>query len=733
MSAAEESFLRARPASEYSPCAQCGKRVDRLRAPSVSAFDEGMRFFCSKTCAAEYVETRPRSSTLPRQTRPSSVPEQVREATLPRIELGETVDDDASPGLVMEPLPLAGMTLPIVAFLLATLGDSLITAIGSATATCLAGAMALAVGKHIRAELGSVAWLASPFGAMLAALAGLAQEIERGNASWALAGAAIASFAVLFRFWLDSRTRLPVQQLLGHLRSHLPARARIPDPKGEDGRYLEVPASQVGAGQEVLVVEGEALAADGVIIGGEARVLLHIGATQVHTRKQGDPLLAGARVVSGAIRVLATRVGEERAALRVAGFGEFRPDGARIVKLATQATRWGGVAALGASLGGLALTGAPGVAGALASAGAVLLAAPLLAGRRTTEGPLVAAAAAAAARGVAFRDGKGLEDAGRVTTCAFCMSGTVTEGLPAVIDVKHARDPKEMHRVLELAGGAERMLDSAGPIGEAIISYAKDREIKLERMRRATYQAGRGVSAITMERTPVLVGNRQLLLEAGVSIAAAEELAGQAERRGESTIFVSHDDRLEGFLVLRDAVRAGARAAVQRLFDQDIEVVLLSGDHRTSVVSLAKQLDVAHVKAELGPVERGHEVARLSAAGTRVACVGAPSIDPDALVAARVPVALRAAGDSEVSHAIALSGDDVRDAASALWMARAARTEAVRGVFVAIGLGAALMTGAAFGWIPPAGAALATLALDAFALPAGSRLLERIQRRVPSQ
>ena len=98
-----------------------------------------------------------------------------------------------------------------------------------------------------------------------------------------------------------------------------------------------------------------------------------------------------------------------------------------------------------------------------------------------------------------------------------------------------------------------------------------------------------------------------------------------------------------------------------------------------------------------------------------------------------MPIILGAAGSPEGERGVALATDDVRDAAAALWMARAARSEALRGVGLAVGLGAIVVTGAALGWIVPAAAALFAVAVDAFALPAGARLLRRIELRVPAR
>src|SRR5690606_18098970 len=163
-------------------------------------------------------------------------------------------------------------------------------------------------------------------------------------------------------------------------------------------------------------------------------------------------------------------------------------------------------------------------------------------------------------------------------------------------------------------------------------------------VRRATFSPGRGVTAVAPSGQPLVIGNRGLLLEAGVSVAVADADAARAEERGHTVVFVGLDGRVRALISLRDEDRVGARAAVQRLIDLGIEVVLVSGDHRGTVEALARHLDITHVKAELLPDEQGAEIRRLRETGGVVAVVGRPGHDDAALGAADVPVVLGAAG-----------------------------------------------------------------------------------------
>jgi P-type E1-E2 ATPase len=165
--------------------------------------------------------------------------------------------------------------------------------------------------------------------------------------------------------------------------------------------------------------------------------------------------------------------------------------------------------------------------------------------------------------------------------------------------------------------------------------------------------------------------------------------------------------------------------------DLGVEVVLLSGDHRATVESLARHLDVDNVRAELTPKERGEEVRRLVDAGGLVCVVGRLGHDDAALNEAHVPVALGAAGAPGGEKGIAVATTDMRDAAAALFIARAARTWRTRALFLSGALGALLVGGAVVGLLTPWLAAVLAAAVDVFALPSGARLLRRIDLRLP--
>jgi P-type E1-E2 ATPase len=510
---------------------------------------------------------------------------------------------------------------------------------------------------------------------------------------------------------------------------HVPV-ASASDPLAMSMQLTE--ASAIRSGEEVLAMRGETLAIDGVVQAGDAKVLAYPTATAPLRRKVGDAILAGATVLDGALRVLATRVGDERSMVRLTRFGSHKErDPALLSRVSQLVERFGGFGTLGLSATALLLAKTGGPAVPLAAASAVLLSAPLLSLRRAAEAPLRAAAAAAGARGIVFQSASALDATGRATVVAMSPYGVLTEAQPVVVEL-HVLDDSDRDQLIAMAAAAERAAPGHA-IANAIEHFARERRLPALEVRRPVHHPGKGVTAISPQGQPLVVGSRRLLLEEGISVAVADAEAARAEAAERAPLFIAIDGRVRAILTLQYELRVGARAAVQRMVDLGLEVVLLTGEQRGAVQVFARGLDIEHVKSELLPEDRGLEVGKLREAGGTVAALGRPGEDDAALGAADAGIVLTAAGGSATERAVALVSDDVRDAAAALWIAQAARDSAWRAVGVAAVAFALVVAAASAGLIVPGIAALLTAAVDTYCLPAGARLLRRIALRLPAR
>jgi cation transport ATPase len=462
----------------------------------------------------------------------------------------------------------------------------------------------------------------------------------------------------------------------------------------------EIDAALVKPGECALAEAGEVLGIDGTVVAGEAQMVPWLGAAIETTKREGDAVVAGARVASGALKLTVTWAGAERAWARLALSPSLRVDvTAPIARTARALVERG--APIAAAVAGAAAyaNGAPAAEiAATACAAALACAGPRLAalvGLAHAEGHVQALT-----HGIVYKDAAGFDRAGRTDVAVVCSRGTVLMGEPEIValeplavDASSRRGQKVVDegRLLALAAGAETA--STHPFAAAILRGARARGHRPENVRNATAHAGLGVTALASSGERLVVGSRALLLQEKVSIAVADARVSELEAQGRSVMLVALAGRLVGLVALQDGLRSGARPAVQRLLDTRVEPVLLSGEARETCETIGRALDIDHVRPEVLPADRGAEVRALGEGGHVVAVLGHPSTDDGALGAAEVSIALSSAGSSPGEWTVQLASDDVRDAALALSIAHATRDRARRVL--------------AFGLVPPAAAVLA--------------------------
>jgi len=464
---------------------------------------------------------------------------------------------------------------------------------------------------------------------------------------------------------------------------------------------------EVKAGEPVGVEAGETLRVDGVVAAGEAMVVPWLDAPVTVKKREGDSLIAGARVVSGRLRVTTTWAGADRAFYRQALSPVLRTDVAaplsrgfrRIVERGAPVLGALGAIAVyaGGAHGPLVLASACAVALALAARGASSVVA-LHHGRGQLS---------ALGLGIVYKDAAAFDAAGRVSVAVLCSRGTVLMGEPEIVALESLGAVSE-GRVLSLAAGAE--VASTHPFASAILRAARAKEERPENVRSATVHPGLGVTALAATGERLVVGSRSLLLREKVSVAIADSRVTELETQGRSVLLVALAGKLIGLIALQDGLRPGARAAVQRLLDAKLEPVLLSGEARETCETLGRALDIDHLRPEVLPESRGAEVRALGEGGQIVAVIGHPETDDAALGATEVAVALAAAGGTPGEWSVSLASDDVRDAARALSLAKEARDRSKAAMVLGVTPGIVAALAIAWGVSPIWMAPLALLA-----------------------
>ncbi|HEY3819439.1 MAG TPA: HAD-IC family P-type ATPase [Polyangiaceae bacterium] len=535
-----------------------------------------------------------------------------------------------------------------------------------------------------------------------------------GATCWAWATHDAHATAIAVMAGLACAAALAVEMLVDRMRVRIvAARERIEDAlevrtravHGEEA--VSMPACEVRPGEQVLVEAGELVGVDATVTAGEARVVPWLDANVDVVKREGDPVAAGARVVSSRLRMMTTWSGRERAWVKLLSTPALRVDVAAPTARALRLTveRGSPVAALLVGIAAFSANATPVQILAAMCAGATAFGAKAVVSLVALN--FARAQLEALSRGITYKDARAFERSASVSVAVFSARGTVLLGEPEIVAIEPIGSG-DVERVLSLAAGAETA--SNHPFAAAILRAARTRGVPADHVRNATVHAGLGVTALASTGERLVVGGRAIMLEEKIGVAVTDARASELEALGRSVLLVALGDRLVGLIALQDGLRPGARAAVQKLLDARIEPVLMSGEARDTCETIGRSLDIEHVRPEVLPADRGAEVRALSEAGGVVAVIGHATGDDGALGAADVAVAMSAAGSTPGEWAVSLASDDVRDAALGLAIPHAARDRARAAIALGATPGVIALLAIGFGIAPLAVAPLAALA-----------------------
>ncbi|MDR7416429.1 MAG: heavy metal translocating P-type ATPase [Armatimonadota bacterium] len=501
--------------------------------------------------------------------------------------------------------------------------------------------------------------------------------------------AALLTWFILLGRYLEAITRGRASEAIRRLMRLQPRRARVL----RDGREVEVSVDEVEVGDVLVVRPGEQVPVDGVVLEGYSAVdqSMITGESIPVEKKAGDEVIGGTLNKTGSFTFRATRVGRETALAQIIRLvEEAQTSKAPIQKLADFVAGrfifWVHVLALATflfwyfvgydrwfspqtrlMLTPYALSGATAVGFAVLVSIAVLVISCPCAVGLATPAAMMAGTGKAAEFGILFKGADAVEALSKVQVVVFDKTGTLTKGLPSVTDVVAAEEPEE--EVLRWAAAAEKR--SEHPLGEAVVRAAQERGMQLPDPEEFQALPGRGVVA-RVDGRRVLLGNRLLMAEHGVSLGDLEVRAGELEGQGKTAMFVAVDGRAVGVVAVADTLRETTPVAVQELRRMGIRVAMLTGDNRRTAEAIAQQLGMDTVLAEVLPGDKAAEVKRLQGQGYRVAMVGDGINDAPALAQADVGIAMGAGTDvaKETGHVV-LVKDDLLDVVTAFQIARA--------------------------------------------------------------
>ena len=451
-------------------------------------------------------------------------------------------------------------------------------------------------------------------------------------------------------------------------------------------------------------------------------------------REAGDEVIGGTVNGTGALTVLVERVGEDTVLARIADMVQRAQGSKPRIQKAVDAVAARFVpaviaVALATFAAWMALGPEPRLSFAVATSVAVLvIACPCALGLATPISVMIAIGRAAA-HGVLVRDGEALERARRVDTVVLDKTGTLTRGRPSVVLAEAVAGGD----FLRAAAGVEAL--SEHPVAKAVVRHARREGIEPGEAAHFAAHPGRGVSAVVDGRR-VIAGSAAFLAEAGVG---AEAAAGALERvadAGATPVIVAVDGAAAGVIGVTDAVRPGARAAVERLRRRGVRVVMLTGDDEAAARRVAAQVGIAEVEARVRPEEKAARVEALQGEGRVVAMVGDGINDAPALAAADVGVAMGGGTDIALRTGdAALLGDSLRGVEALLLLSGATRRNIVQnlvGAFAYNVVGIPLAAGVLYpfsGLLLPPMFAGAAMALSSVTVVANANRLRRFEPR----
>lgn len=431
-----------------------------------------------------------------------------------------------------------------------------------------------------------------------------------------------------------------------------------------DGKFVQVPLSQVKKGDIIRVKPGQKIAVDGVITKGSTTVdeSMVTGESMPVGKKVGDNVIGSTINGDGAIEFRATKVGDETVLAQIVEMVKKAQTSHAPIQNLTD--RISGIfvptvliIAIITFVVWYVFLGATAVNAMLFAVAVIVIACPCALGLATPTA-LMVGTSRAAKMGVLIKDGQALEEINAVKIIAFDKTGTITVGKPTVTDVVG-----EQTKTLQVAGSLEA--SSEHPLAKAIVEKTQQERIKLLQVTDFKAVEGQGVTA-NLDGQPAFVGSLKLAENEQLTEKLKEQ-AGKLQSEAKTVVYVGLGDEIVGLIAIQDTPKESSATAIAQLKARGLRTVMITGDNEQVAQAIAKEVGIDDVVAGVMPNQKSAVIESLQKNGKKVAFVGDGINDAPALTTADVGIAMGSGTDIAIeSGSIVLVKNDLRGVVRAL-------------------------------------------------------------------
>ncbi len=496
-----------------------------------------------------------------------------------------------------------------------------------------------------------------------------------------------------------------------------------------NGSEEMIDVGDVVVGDTVVVLPGEKIPIDGRISRGSSSIdeSMLTGESAPVEKVIGDDVFGATINQQGRVEVDVTKIGDATALAQIVRLVEdAQATKAPVQRLADRVSAVFVpiviVLALGVFVTWMFVSGGD-TPVALRNAVAVLIIACPCAMGLATPTAIMVGSGRGAELGVLFKNAEVFERARSVDVMVFDKTGTLTRGAMTLTDVVTDDDQQ---RFLRLAGSVEAA--SEHPIGKAVALGAEERDVELTTPDDFEALRGQGVVG-TVDGVQVTVGKPKLMAERGLQIPDRyTDAMERIEIAGNTAFLVGWNGDVRGTIGVADTVRESSAEAVSTLQGMGVDVIMLTGDNRRTAETIAAEIGITNVIAEVLPGDKAEEIRRLQHQGLAVGFVGDGINDAPALTQADLGMAVGSGTDVaiEAGDVVLMSGNPML-AVTSLRLARKTFSTIKQNLFWAFGYNTAAIPLAALGFLNPMIAA-AAMAFSSVSVVTNSVRLRRFDR-----